>query len=114
MTSAGPEGATLSVALPGLEGVDDALLADDGTVVYSSDDDVSIAVQPLESGATRFLTVLDEPTAPTEYEYEFAGSALELLDDGSVIVSRDGEATGRIDAPWAYDANNKSVATHYE
>ncbi len=107
-------GATgLSVSLPTLEGTGSAELASDGTVVYPSEDSAYLAVQPLADGGTRFLSVLQDRGAPTEYEYTFDGAELQILDDGSVTVSNDGEVTGRIDPAWALDADGASVPTHY-
>lgn len=107
------EGADLSVSLPDLAGSDDARLADDGTVVYTTDEAASVAVQPLADGGTRFLTVLEDRAAPSTYAYDFNGADLELLEDGSVSMTQNGVETGTIDAPWAYDANGTAVPTHY-
>lgn len=109
-----PAAPDLSVTLPTLSGTDDARQASDGTIIYTSDDDASIAVQPLEDGSTRFLSVLESKDAPERYEYRFEGADLDLQDDGSIIV-RDGDLiAGVIDAPWATDAAGTTVPTHYE
>ena len=104
----------LAVSLPQLEGAASARLSDDGTVVYTSEDAASLAVQPLADGGTRFLSVLEDHSAPSAYDYVFEGAQLELLDDGSVSVTQDGAETARIDAPWALDAEGAAVPTHYE
>lgn len=114
ITSTNPEATDLTVNLPELTGADDVRQAADGTLVYTSDDDASLAVQPLADGSTRFLSILENTNATERYDYTFDGLTLELLDDGSVIVL-DGEApAGFIAAPWATDANGASVPTHYE
>ena len=104
----------LAVSLPQLEGAASARLSDDGTVVYTSEDAASLAVQPLADGGTRFLSVLEDHSAPSAYDYVFEGAQLELLDDGSVSVTQDGAETARIDAPWALDAEGAAVPTHSE
>lgn len=104
----------LAVSLPKLEGAEPARLSDDGTVVYTSDDAASLAVQPLADGATRFLSVLEGRTAPSTYSYVFEGKQLTLLDDGSVSVTQNGGETARVDAPWAIDNSGTAVPTRYE
>lgn len=114
ITQDDPAAPDLSVTLPTLSGTDDARQASDGTVVYTSDDDVSIAVQPLEDGSTRFLSVLESKDAPEQYEYRFVGNDLHLHEDGSVVV-RDGDlVVGVIEAPWATDSAGTPVPTHFE
>ncbi len=103
----------LAVSLPQLDGAEPAHLSDDGTVVYTSEDAASLAVQPLADGGTRFLSVLEDHSAPSAYDYVFEGAQLELLDDGSVSVTQDGVETARIDAPWALDAEGAAVPTRY-
>src|SRR5699024_5289217 len=61
----------VKVTLPDLAGTDDARQAADGTLVFTSDDDASLAVQPLADGSTRFLSVLDSKNAPERYDYTF-------------------------------------------
>lgn len=114
ITSTDPSVTDLAVTLPNLSGTDDARQAEDGTLVYTSDDDVSLAVQPLADGSTRFLSVLENKSAPERYDYTFDGLILELQDDGSVLVSRDGTSAGIIAPAWARDATGASVATHFE
>lgn len=113
VTSTTSDAPDLLITLPELIGTDDARLAGDGTVVYTSDSDASIAVQPITEGGTRFLTILENRNSPSNFEYTFEGAVLELLDDGSITVSQDGEVTGGIDAPWAYDADGEAVPTRY-
>ena len=104
----------LTVALPDLAGADAVRQADDGTLVYTSEDDASLAVQPLADGSTRFLSVVENENAPERYEYTFEGFDLVLLEDGSVLVL-DGEGpVGVVAAPWATDANGVPVPTGYE
>lgn len=103
----------MSVTLPEVGATDLPRIADDGTIVYTTDAAATVAVQPLEDGGVRLLTVLDDVSAPSVYDYTFDGASFELLPDGSITVSHGGEETGTISAPWAYDANGVSVPTRY-
>lgn len=114
LTSADSALPDLTVALPDLAGADAVRQADDGTLVYTSDDDASLAVQPLADGSTRFLSVLENEAAPERYEYTFEGFDLALQEDGSVLVVDGDEPVGVVAAPWATDANGVSVPTRYE
>lgn len=102
------------VTLPALEGATSALQADDGTAVYESEENATLAVQKLADGATRFLAVLENSDAPDRYEYRFEGTKLRLEADGSAVALVNGQVVAVIDSPWAYDADGISVPTHYE
>ncbi|MFF4283288.1 hypothetical protein ACFY0Z_31470 [Streptomyces kronopolitis] len=91
------------------------------------------AVQSVQDGV-RMMTVIKGPDAPKDTRYTLnlpAGTHLEEAspsydadsarpeDDsdvpmtGYVIVGADDAVLGEIEAPWAKDANGKSVPTHY-
>lgn len=112
--SADEDEAGLTVKLPGLLSTGDARQAEDGTLVYTSDDDASLAIQPLAEGATRFLSVLENGSAPERYDYTFEGIELQLLNDGSVLAIDGDKVVGSIAAAWAFDASGTPVPTHYE
>ena len=114
IASSKPAVAPLAVHLPELPDVREAQEAEDGTVVYASDSAVSLAVQPLAEGSTRFLSILQDASAPERFEYRFEGRSLRLEDDGSVQVLHEGEFAGAVAAPWAYDARGVAVPTRYE
>jgi hypothetical protein len=64
----------------------------------------------------QILTVIDDPEAPTVYRYPIdmpGGSTLVKQDDAVVVVSRDGRTVGTFAAPWAVDAEGRSVHTEY-
>lgn len=105
-------GVALELGLPeGAAG--DAVVADDGTVVYDDHVDVDVAVQPTEHGA-RIQTVLQNANAPTEFTYDVDGLTPALQDDGSVLLlDADGQPAGYVAAPWAFDAAGAPVATSY-
>lgn len=113
ITSTDPLIADIEVALPDLEASQDALQAYDGTIIYPTDNDASLAVQPFTDGSVRFLSVLENKHAPSSYDYVIEGATLELLQDGSVLVFRNGEPAGFVEAPWARDAEGRPVPTHY-
>lgn len=114
ITSTDKAAPNLTVALPDLAGTEDARKADDGTLVYTSKDDASLAIQPLADGSTRFLSVLENKNAPERYEYTFEGFQLEPQDDGSVLVLKGTTVAAMIATPWATDAAGSTVATHYQ
>ena len=62
----------------------------------------------------QMLAVLASDAAPSTLEYEFGpGTKLDLLDDGSVLVTMHGRYAGQVAAPWAVDADGTSLVTHY-
>lgn len=65
----------------------------------------------------RALAGIAAPAAADGYAFAVSGDAASLVlqDDGSVLASRaDGTAIGRVERPWARDANGAEVPTHYE
>lgn len=108
-------GTQTMVTLPVLEGnATSVSQTSDNTVVYVGSEEVSLAVQPLADGSTRFLTILDGKEAAQQYEYRFEGAELDLQGDDSVLVYQEGALTGVVDVPWAKDANGLDVPTRYE
>lgn len=73
-------------------------------------------VQSLGQDDVRMLTVLADASAPTRYDYSFAGHQLRELDEGYVGVfdSDTGEPVAVIEPAWAKDANGAAVRTRYE
>mgnify|MGYP000137747541 CR=1 FL=1 len=64
-------------------------------------------------------TIIDDPSAPTEYEYEIGVEGGYVLtkdtEGGIVVLSQDqSEVLSLIDTPWAKDAEGKEVKTHFE
>lgn len=114
LASTDPAVPDLTVTLPDLAGTDEARQASDGTIVYTSDDDASLAVQPLADGTTRFLSILENKDATERFEYRFEGADLRLQSDGSVLAFANGATVGAIAPAWAFDAAGTAVPTHYE
>jgi hypothetical protein len=76
----------------------------------------SVGVQRTADGV-RALVGIAAPDAAERYSFTASGDAASLApqDDGSVLASRsDGTAIGRVEKPWARDANGAEVPTHFE
>lgn len=78
----------LTIGLPQLDGIEDATQADDGTVVYPTGEDATVAVQALDGGV-RLTTVMESAAAPTEFDYALdVPEGVELVEnpDGSIAI----------------------------
>lgn len=104
---------------------DEAALASTGVrrgsaeVIYDSDYNLQLEVAAVESQGTRFITVINDSSAPTVFTYP-----LEIPDrirvdpnedTGSAVLIATNEAgtddvVGYIERPWAYDANGNPVS----
>jgi hypothetical protein len=84
----GADGLQLSIGLPMAEKADDAQVSQDGTAVFADSSGlVDVGVQTLEDGAVRALTILNDPQAPTRYDYQIdvdGGIILKPTDDGAI------------------------------
>ncbi|HXH33364.1 MAG TPA: hypothetical protein VNJ54_03005 [Plantibacter sp.] len=68
-----------------------------------------------ENTSASFVVIRDA-SAPTSYDFAIGdpGTTLAVAEDGSVIVTdAHGQAINYLMAPWARDANNVELATHY-
>lgn len=92
-----------------------------GTIVYAdAARSTDLAVQPTADGGARALVTLKNSTAPDEYRFGLdLPPGTELIADGhgGYLIAKSGDqgatVVGSIDAPWAKDANGKSVPTSY-
>ncbi|QGV79976.1 hypothetical protein [Streptomyces ficellus] len=113
--STAADGNSIGIGLPSSDGVSGARTVG-GTIVYpSAARDADLAVQPTAQGV-RSLIVIKSETAAKEYRFGLdlpTGAVTEHQDDGSVIVSKDGEILGTFTAPWAKDARGAAVPTSY-
>jgi hypothetical protein len=117
VSAAVPDAPGLSLGLPVLEGARDAEIADDGTVVYRSKAEVSLAVQA-DSFGFRVLTVLHSDRAQDDFRYNVAlpeGATLEsdAESGGAWILDGSGEKYAFLAPAWATDANGVDVPTWY-
>jgi hypothetical protein len=88
-----------------------------GVVAYPSDNGSATAVQATEGGGVRMLTVIDSAAAPTAYGYKIAipdGGHVELAEGGgAIVIDGAGQTVLAVPAPWATDANQQPVPTHF-
>jgi hypothetical protein len=107
----------IDISLPNADAAGDAKQVAPGTVAYPANNGSANAVQATEDGGVRMLTVIDNPSAPTAYEYKVTvpgGGRIELTGDGgAVILSADDGIVSVIEKPWAKDANGVPVETHF-
>ena len=107
----------IAIDLPSGDTAADAQKVAPGVVAYPNDNGSASAVQAVEDGSLRMLTIIDNASAPDTYDYKVTlpgGGHVELVPDGSAIVlDNDGQITATASAPWAKDANGKIVPTYF-
>lgn len=113
-------GVELAVSLPLELDVADAVVADDGSIVYEDAGGGADAVaQALADGSVRIQTVTADSSGPHEFTYTFGSDTRPMVnDDGSISLVRDHDGyaaytVGEVDQPWAVDANGDSVSTEF-
>lgn len=119
----------LTFSLPGAARLDDAVVADDGSVTYLGDASTPSINIVAADDAIRVSTIIDNHAQTERFSYDFGpGAVVEIQDDGSVIAyviepvtnPETGETTDAekiiadAAAPWAKDADDTDVPTHYE
>jgi hypothetical protein len=113
VTFGAESGTKLDISLPNAEAATAARQVAPGVVAYDSGNGSANAVQPTEDGGVRMLTIIDNPNAPTEYEYKVTvpgGGRIELSDyGGAVVLSEGGAVVTAVDVPWARDAAGQSI-----
>lgn len=90
----------------------------DGIIVYKSSNNITnVAVQSFEDSA-RIITVLNEPSSSTEYEYPInvpTGGKIYKNDNGGIaVVDATGNIMGGFTPPWAIDNEGKQIDTYYD
>jgi hypothetical protein len=106
----------VTLVLPRARG--QARVASDGTVVYGIGSGAELAVQMFRSGGIRTQSVVRSSDAPHSFSYDFGpsvsvvpneegGAELRRLEGGAIA------SIGRLDAPWAKDADGRVVPTRY-
>ncbi len=108
---------TIEIGLPNAEAAGVAKMIAPGVVAYDSGNGSANAVQATEDGGVRMLTVIDNPNAPTEYEYKVTvpddGYIALTEDGGAAVFTAQGEPLYVVSAPWAKDAEDKMVRTWF-
>lgn len=107
----------IDISLPNAENAGDAKQVAPGTVAYPANDGSANAVQATEDGGVRMLTVIDNPSALTSYDYKVTvpgGGRIEITElGGAVVLNAANEVVAMVDAPWAKDANGTPVKTYF-
>ncbi|HTE58377.1 MAG TPA: hypothetical protein VK694_06545 [Verrucomicrobiae bacterium] len=111
-------GPKLDIQLPNATEASEGTQVAAGTVAYESGNGSANAVQATEDGGVRMLTIIDNPSAPTAYDYKVTvpnGGRIELTPDGGAIVlaAESSEPIASVAAPWAKDAEDKTIQTWF-
>lgn len=109
---------SLTATLPNSEQADRGQATGNGSVTYAGANGSS-NVAELTADGLRMLTVIERADAPTEYEYKLdvpEGATLHKAGNGGVIVFQAStrEVVAYVAPPWAKDANQKDLPTHYK
>jgi hypothetical protein len=75
--------------------------------------DALVRAQP---GGVQVLSIMQTPSAPSTQRYQLdlpAGTRLEPVGEGFLIVDANGGVRGAVAAPWAKDAAGRSLPTRY-
>lgn len=111
------DGPSIDISLPNADQANDAKQIAPGVVAYSANNGSANAVQATEDGGVRMLTVIDNPKAPTTYDYKVTvpnGGHIELTEDGgAVVLDGNGQPLSAVSAPWAKDARGKQIRTWF-
>ena len=91
----------------------------DGVSIFTNDQDrTATAVNPLTDGGAQILVAIGSASSPTRYDFPVTvppTAHLALTDDGGAQVTlADGDLAAAIPAPWAVDADQRPVPTHFE
>lgn len=110
-------GTKIEIDLPSAENAGTAKTVANGVVAYDSGNGSANAVQATEDGGVRMLTIIDNPNAPTTYDYRVTvpnGGKIELTEDGGAIVlDGNDQPISTINTPWAKDANEMPIKTWF-
>lgn len=111
-------GPNLKVSLPNAASAGDAQKVTNGVVSYPSNSGAANAVQTNADGSVRMLTVIDNPSAPTRYDYKItvpAGGRIVLAssNNGALIVDGSDKPIASVAAPWAKDATGMPIKTWF-
>jgi hypothetical protein len=108
---------SIGISLPNADDASTAKRVAPGTVAYAGDNGSANAVQATEDGGVRMLTVIDKPSAPTEYDYKVRvpnGGHIELAEDGgAVVVGNENQPIMSVATPWAKDATGTPIRTYF-
>lgn len=109
--------ASVGIALPFSDVAGDAQRLTEGVVAHDNTNGSVTAPIVKDDGFVQIATVINESSAPREYEYEFTidGGANVSIDNGTVLIrSSAGELVSVLTPASAKDADGVDVPTHYE
>jgi len=113
----------INITLPELDKPQEGEIISKGVVAYTSESDFSNTVQANNDGSVRMTTIIDNPDAPTEYEYKVGVKGEFVLREsinedggkGVIVFNKDqSKIISIISPPWAKDANGKEVKTYFK
>lgn len=112
------EGGAVEVSLPFGSQAEPLETTVEGVLAFDNGNDTATAAVVHDDGSIQVNTVIDGANSPTRYDYGLdlpeAGRVV-LNDDGTVtVVNAEGGFVAGVAAPWARDANGKSIPTRYE
>lgn len=111
-------GPGITIALPGARRAEAGVTVGATTVYQGAAPATDLAVQPTVDGGARALMVIDGQDAPTRFSFRVGidgGGTLQPTDDGGIdVIDAQGFAIGRIDPPWAVDAEGRRLPTRYD
>ncbi|WP_431796017.1 hypothetical protein [Microbacterium enclense] len=104
------------IDLPDALDLDAGQLGVDGTVVYPSESDATVAIQALENGDTRVQTIIPDRGATHEATYGLEGYRAVIDSSGQAGFVQKGGAGlyVPVENAWATDATGAPVRTYYE
>ncbi|MFD6816597.1 hypothetical protein ACFWCH_06765 [Microbacterium sp. NPDC060132] len=116
--SVGVGSGEIGIGLPFASNASDGFSEASGTVTFDNQNGTKTVAVVQASGRLQVASVLSGPSSPTSYEYPIdlpSGASLQASDGGiNVVDNATGEVLGVFAAPWAEDAEGRSVPTRYE
>ena len=117
VTFGAESGPKLDIELPNADQSSEGAQVASGVVAYEANNGSANAVQATEDGGVRMLTIIDNPDAPTTYDYKVtvpSGGHIELtLDGGAIVLDNTDQLLAVVATPWAKDADEKEVKTYF-
>ncbi len=111
------DGQTIAISLPNADDDGDGQQVAPGVTAYAGSDGSANAVQTNDDGSVRMLTVIDNSSAPTTYDYGVAvpeGGRIAIGSDGTAqIFDSSEDLISFVGTPWARDANGRNVKTWF-
>ncbi len=111
------DGQNIEITLPNASQAADGEQIASNTTAYPASNGSANAVQVGNDDSMRMLTIIDSPSAPSAYDYKITlphEGRVELLASGAaILLDNDDNLVATIGAPWAKDANGKSVKTWF-